>query len=474
MLLGTVLAALFVVLPASVGIRSGVSRLDDHVLDPAARGVITFGNTANVASYQQEAILSYHGWQYTAWYHANRRAVIARRKLPTGRWQRTKLGIVLQADDSHNTIALAVTPSDGRLHAAFPTHDGPIRYTRTRAGVADRPSDVEWTSSRLFEHVHTSWPGAPDAPTSLTYPRFELVRDRMLLTYRKGRSADGEQVLLRYDDSRAGTWTHLGSYTSRRGRYASPYGTSTHRSAYLHGFTADPRSGDLAITWTWREDPRIWCTRAGIGNHDIGYAVSHDSGTTWNNNAGRVIGRTGTNDSIGIDDPHVVLPIPIGHGLINQEAQAFDHRGRLHVMSSRVPASVVAQRGGCVRDFYPERRRFARPYHAWRDNAGTWHETRLPARLDSSGRSKLVFDRDDTGYAILPDARIMAATAASRWTDWQTVFAAPGTHNVSELTIDRSRIALDGVLTIGYQEPPTTPGAPSAYRIPDFRLGGVP
>lgn len=447
----------------------GAARLCDQILDEAARGVVTYGNTANVASFQQDGILTYLGWQYTAWYRGNRRAVIARRKLPNGPWASTELDFNLYSDDSHNTIAMAVTPCDGRLHIAFPTHANAISYTRSVVGVADRPGHVEWLS-RLFERTKSSFPGAPQAPRSYTYPQFELVRGRMLLTYREGGPANGRQVLLRYNNDAEGTWTYLGRYTSNVGVYTSRHGTSHRRNAYLHGFTVNPLTGDLAITFTWREQVSSWCTPHSVGNHDSGYAVSRDGGMTWESNNGQVVGRTGTRDLITIHDPHVVDEISIDRGLMNQEHQAFDSQGRLHVMTSYVPDRDLDLLGGCVRDFYPDRARLARPYHTWRDEQGVWHRTELPTLQNSPGRTKLVFGLDDTAYVVLPDARVIAATRDSRWTDWRIVFSAPDVENVGELIVDRLRLAWDGVLTVGYQEP-SEGGAPSAYRIADFRLG---
>jgi hypothetical protein len=124
-----------------------------------------------------------------------------------------------------------------------------------------------------------------------------------------------------------------------------------------------------------------------------------------------------------------------------------------------------------VTDFYPQRAAYARPSHHWRDGDGDWHTMELPTRSNSSGRTKLAFDRDDTAYVVLPDARIMAATARSGWTDWRTVFEAADVDNVSELIIDRLRLRKDGVLTVAYQEPGVPRHAPSAFRIADFRLG---
>src|SRR5688500_4810037 len=134
------------------------SRLGDRILDPAARGNVTFENTANIASYQQDGLLTYKGWQYTGWYRADRTAVISRRKLPHGRWQSIELDYKLFSDDSHNTVAMAVTPFDGRIHLAYPTHADQIRYTRSVPGIAKDPSRADW-SSRSFERTRVSLPG---------------------------------------------------------------------------------------------------------------------------------------------------------------------------------------------------------------------------------------------------------------------------------------------------------------------------
>jgi hypothetical protein len=395
--------------------------------------------------------------------------VIARRKLPDGPWESTELDYDLYSDDSHNTVSLAVTPSDGRIHIAFPTHANAIRYTRSVSGVADTPEGVQW-SSRLFEATKTTFPGAPAAPVTFSYPQFEQVQGQTLLTYRDGSTDNGRQVLLRYNNDPDGTWSFLGRFTSNAGVYQSPYGTSTSRYAYLHGFTASP-TGELAITMTWREQGSAWCASGAVGNHDLGYAVSPDGGMTWLNNAGETIGRIDpAAGMISVHSPGVVVrDIPINVGMINQETQAFDSKGRLHVVTSRVPDEDLPE-DGCVANFYAQRAMLARPYHHWRDADGTWHTMQLPVRSNSSGRTKIVFDSNDVAYVILPDARIIASTAASEWRDWQTVFEAEEIDNVSELTVDRQRLQWDGVLSVVYQERATQSNAPSAYRVADFSL----
>ena len=129
----------------------------------------------------------------------------------------------------------------------------------------------------------------------------------------------------------------------------------------------------------------------------------------------------------------------------------------------------LAKLGGCHTQTYPQRAQYAKPYHHWRGPDGRWRSFELPYYNDSSGRSKLFFDRHDTAYLVLPDARIAAATARHGWRDWRIVFAARDVDNVSELILDRQRLRRDGVLSVAYQEP-SEANAPSAFRIADFRI----
>lgn len=488
----TLVAAALLGAPAPATAQD-VARIEDRILDPAAHARITYENTVNVASYQQDGILTYNGYQYTAWYEndgpgpSQATAVIARRALPDGDWESTRLDYTLFSNDSHNTIALGVTPSDGRIHIAFPTHADVIRYTRSVPVVASEPAAHEW-SSLLFERTKPQIPGAPEAPPTYTYPQFELVGDDVLLTWRDGGSDNGRQALLRYDENAAGTWSFLGRFTHNLGGpYDGGFGVSSSRYGYIHGFTADPAGDDLAITLSWREQTSAWCPGVeAVGNHDLGYAVSGDGGLTWLNNAGTMVATTTTGDTAGTITPFtpgiVVEPIGINTGLINQEGQAFDSEGRLHVITSRIPDEDLGP-DGCADNFYPDRAALARPYHHWRDAEGAWHTAQLPFRSGSSGRAKIAFDADDNAYVVLPDTRIVAATAASGWTDWELVFSDPAVDAVSELIVDRQLVREEGVLSVAYQEPP--PDVPtcrtnasstqcaSAYRVASFELGST-
>lgn len=238
-------------------------RLGDRILDPAGQARISYEGTVNAASYQQDGLLTYDGKQYAAWYHADGRVVVSRRDLPNDRWASIELDGFLDADDSHNTISMVVSPSDERLHLAIGTHGGPTLYARSLPGLAASDSDLPW-SSRSFEPTGSTLPGAIGAPTEWTYPQFEVQEDTTLLTYREGSTSNGRQVLLRYRDDAEGGWEFLDRFTDSVGTYRSPFGTSSSRYAYLHGFAVNPISGELQISWSWREQTDAWCSPSGL------------------------------------------------------------------------------------------------------------------------------------------------------------------------------------------------------------------
>ncbi|HSS00792.1 MAG TPA: BNR-4 repeat-containing protein, partial [Kofleriaceae bacterium] len=88
------------VAPASAAAPE-VTVLRDTQLDPAALYFVSFDGLVNNASYQQDAIVSFAGFQYAAWYTASRSAVVARRRLPAGAWEIAVLPHPLSTNDSH-------------------------------------------------------------------------------------------------------------------------------------------------------------------------------------------------------------------------------------------------------------------------------------------------------------------------------------------------------------------------------------
>ncbi|HEX3761238.1 MAG TPA: BNR repeat-containing protein, partial [Kofleriaceae bacterium] len=270
-------AALIIALggPATAEAAPGVVMLSDTQLDPTALFFVSFDGLVNNASYQQSAILSHAGFQYAAWYTASRTAVVARRKLPAGAWETVALPHQLSTDDSHNSISLGISPTDGRLHIAMDTHDTTVFYVKSEAGLVSDPGNRTWVASR-FGPVQRTLDGV-DLGT-ITYPQFVVTPEQALqLSYRTGRSGAGTNELAEY----TGSWRTLGKWSAGTGTYTQHGATSSSRNMYLHGIQYGP-GGRLHAAFTWREDnAAVMCNAGGLANHDTGYVFSDDRGRTW-------------------------------------------------------------------------------------------------------------------------------------------------------------------------------------------------
>lgn len=442
---------------AAAGAGPSVTPLSDTLLDDSAIYFISFDGLVNQDPFQQSGILTYGGYQYAAWYHSDRSVRIARRQVPGGAWQTITLPHLLTTDDSHNVISMAVSPEDGRLHVAMDVHNTTVFYTRSEAGLATRPGP--WSASR-FEPIQRTVGGLDLG--GISYPQFVRTPEgRLQFSYRTGGSGNGTNELIEYHD---GVWTRLGKWSSATGSYTGPNGVvSTTRNMYLHGIGYD-RRGRLHAAFTWREgDQGVLCAPGGLDNHDTGYVYSDDRGRTWRNDAGQRVGVTGS-QLVSVDSPGLVVdPLGVDRGLMNQESQAADSAGRPHVIISYVPEDAKA----CVTNYQADRTAFGRTFHLWRDARGTWHKTRLPEPLNAVGRSRLVFDRNDNAYVVMPRGRILAASRASGWTDWRKLFDGAGLNAFGEVDVDDSR---PGVISVMYQQA-STGTTPSPIRVIDFRLG---
>ncbi|WP_131102593.1 BNR repeat-containing protein [Streptomonospora litoralis] len=448
--------------PAPAAADVGADLLRDRVLDERALYFVSYDGIVNNNSFQQDGILTHGRYQYAAWYTADRTAVVARR--PAGSaasWQTVRLPHELSRNDSHNVIALGVSADDGRLHIAMDTHNSTVYYLRSDAGLAD--GGGPWKADS-FGEVQRSLAGLD--PGGITYPRFVPTPDGGLqLTYRTGGSGDGVLELAEYS---GGDWSRVGAWSSASGDYRANGATSTTRNMYLHGIGYDA-DGRLHASFTWRETAAggdILCDPGGLANHDTGYVYSDDEGRTWRTDDGALAAVTGTQNRVSVDTPgHVVDPLGVDHALMNQESQAVDSAGNPHVMISYVPGRFTQ----CVSDFVAQRERWARPFHVFRDDSGEWHKTELPERVGAFGRSRLVMGADDDAYAVLPGGKVLAATAASGWSDWHTVYDGSGIDAFGEVLVDDSRLASDGRLSVFYQEP-STGTTPSPIHVADFAV----
>lgn len=439
----------------------GVTPVGDTQLDARALYFVSYDGLVNNESFQLSGILSHAGYQYTAWYTADRRAVLARRQLPAGAWQTLTLAHALSTNDAHNVISLGISPRDGRLHVAMDTHGNAVWYTRSLAGLVSSPGGYAWSVDQ-FEAVGRTLDGVDLG--AITYPQFVVSPDGALqLSYRTGGSGNGSNELAEYD----GTWHRLGTWQSPAGPYIAGGATSTSRNMYLHGLTYGP-DGTLHASFTWREgNSAVLCASGGLANHDTGYVTSDDRGRTWRNGAGQVVGMTGSSTQVSIGSPGLVVDaLDPNHGLMNQESQDVDATGAPHVIISYVPGRFTQ----CVTSYAADRAAYARSFHLYRDAAGSWHKMEIPVPPQSTGRSQLVLDAADNAYVVMPFGRVVAASRASGWTDWTTVFDGSGLNAFGEVVVDRTRARSDGVLSVLYQQR-SDGTTPSPIRVLDLRLG---
>ncbi|MFE0514697.1 BNR repeat-containing protein [Streptomyces sp. NPDC058964] len=464
---GTVRGATVTPAPAAGTVRGtdpgpSVTRTGTTTLDSRAVYFVSYDGLVNNNSFQKNGLLTHRGHQYAAWYTATRDAVIARRAVGASTWSTVTLAHRLKADDSHNVISMGVSGADGRLHITMDSHSDGFFYVKSVAGLLDAPASTPWTPS-VFGAVRTTLDGLVLTPR-FTYPQFVATPEgRLQLSYRAGTSGDGRNALAEYDGS---AWTELGEWTGSTGTYTSPHGSSTARNMYLHGIDYDV-DGRLHAFFTWRErSAAVTGSGGGITNHDTGYVCSTDRGRTWRNDAGTLVGTTGTTGTVTVTDAGLVVdPLGPDHCLMNQESQATDSAGLPHAIISHVPVRF----GRRTTDYVSDRTANGRAFHLRKDSAGTWRKTEIPVPLNSSQRTGLVLDRYDNAYAILPRGRIAGASKSSGYTDWSPLYDGGDLNAFGEVVIDGTRVAAEGVLSFMYQEK-SNGTTPSALHVVDFAL----
>ncbi len=133
-------------------------------------------------------------------------------------------------------------------------------------------------------------------------------------------------------------------------------------------------------------------------------------------------------------------------GLINQEHMTVDASGVVHVLLSHMPDSEPDDA-----DFTSSRTK-SQFFHYFRATDGTW--TRVPIGLPviENFRGKLAVSSTRNVYAILPDLRIAAASAAKNYQDWTLLDQSDSGRFFSDPLIDTARLLLEDKLTIYYPQ----------------------
>lgn len=369
----------------------------------------------NWAAFDQDKVISYQGYQYSAYWDADKVLVVTRRNLTDHQVQALRLEqhqLTINPNDRHRNIVVGISPGDGRLHLSWDHHANDLRYTKTRSGFLTQPP--EQMSVTDFEAAQ---PLAEGAPQRVTYPRFLNDNDgRLFMMYRSGGSGNGRTVVARYDDAE-GHWTVASGFLfGSEGVYA-PWDSSRSRNAYLNEVLFD-KNNRLHVSWTYRETGSSWAS-----NHDLHYAYSDDNGRTWMNNAGQKIADLDTGDAIELDDPGIVVrDIPVYSWLMNNCAMVLDSKNQPHLVHYKLDGT-----------FRPDKLEHSPPdsirarmqfFHYWRDTDGSWHTNgplALPEGLTIT-RPDLVMGPNDEAiitWASNRGFRSLIGDARKKWEDWR-------------------------------------------------------
>lgn len=380
---------------------------------------------ANFASFQQNAIMTYKGYQYVTYWNNISRVCLARKKLPVGQWEVIEFKDYTvspsRVADNHYTISMGICENDGTIHLAFDHHNDELHYRKSVIDLANKPSEFAWTAASFGAKQNYLVSGT--AISNVTYPRFiSKPNSDLLFECRLGWSGDGDDFLWEYA-AKSGTWTYIGEYLN---------GTSVGENAYINGIQYDS-SGRLHVSWVWRQTPDAQT------NHDIYYGYSDDDGRSWKNAAAQTIGFANSNPMKMSSPGLKIWTIGTNRGLINQESQAVDNNGGIHILQSYIDAGV-ANTG-----FWNSRISNGMLHHIYQDESGTWHNDVLAP--STRNRSEIAVDANNNVYVVAPNYRIYFASAANQWKTWTEFDLSESTSAINEGLIDREALLNENVLS---------------------------
>ena len=248
----------------------------------------------NATVYRRNSVISDDHYQYAAYYDADSRVVLARRKVGSNEWVIQPTQYTGNTADAHNGISLMLD-SAGYLHMSWDHHVHPLRYCRS----------LEPHGLALSDKL----PMTGEKETHVTYPEFYLLADgNLLFLYRDGASGRGD-LIINYYDTVSQTWV------KRQDNLISGEGE---RNAYWQ--MAIDEHGTIHLSWVWRETPDV------ATNHDMCYAKSTDNGFTWQKSTGEIYDLPITQDTA-----EYARRIPQNSFLMNQTSMCADSSGRPYI-----------------------------------------------------------------------------------------------------------------------------------------------
>lgn len=272
-------------------------------------------NSVNAVVFRRNSIVSHEGTQYVAFYDADARVTLAKRRLDSTDWEIATTQYRGKATDAHNSISLMVD-GEGYLHVSWDHHGNPLRYC-----MSVKPGSLELTDKLSMTREQES---------KVTYPEFyRLPSGDLLFFYRDGGSGRGNLLMNHYG-------TESKRWTQRQPLLIDGEGE---RNAYWQVCTDD--LGTVHLSWVWRDTGNI------ATNHDLGYARSLDEGRTWQTSAGKPQALP-----ITIANADYAARIPTGRELMNTTSMCADSAGRPYLVNywrpegSKVPQYHVVYHDG--------------------------------------------------------------------------------------------------------------------------------
>jgi hypothetical protein len=355
-----VFIVLLEIISTSIGLAQSVKNNPTVQVIPLAQGWAN--NSVNAVAFRRDALVTFKGFQYTAYYDAQSNMVLAKRKQGTVAWEKRVSQYKGPTNDAHNSISLGIDGL-GYLHLSWGQHAVPLNYCRSIS-----PGSLELSEK-------TSMTGKSEV--KVTYPQFyTMPSGDMLFLYRDGVAGNGN-LILNYYNIKDKKWQQ---------RQENLIDGEGHRNAYWQ--MAIDKFGTIHLSWVWRE------TGAGgvADNHDMCYAKSMDGGITWK----KTTGETYT-IPITASTAEYAVKIPTYSDLINQTSTCTDSKGN--------PYIVTYWRGKT--DSVPQ-------YKMIYYNGSTWHVRQVATR-------HLPFTLIGTGTKRIPVARPMIVMANKSGRDYPII-----------------------------------------------------
>lgn len=251
-------------------------------------------NSVNTVVFRKNALVTFKKHQFIAFYNAEGRVVVGKRKLGSTQWQLHTTAFKGNVADAHNSISIMVD-GEGFLHLSWDHHNNPLRYAISKQALGLEMSEKIPMTGEVEQRV--------------TYPEFyRLPNGDLLFMYRNGASGKGNLVLKRYSVQHKKWQTVQENLIDGQNQ----------RNAYWQACL--DTQGTLHLSWVWRESADV------SSNHDMAYARSKDGGITWENSQG-----VAYQLPITAQTAEYACKIPQRSELINQTSMVADVQGNPYI-----------------------------------------------------------------------------------------------------------------------------------------------